>query len=168
MKIIISDIPVEGMDILIEESIKSDILHLIEAVSGKFKIERSGTEVIIKGNIHGTIQQTCSRCLNEFKKEIDLDIFTTFHPVTELREEIYELHGEELEVDFYTGEEIDIDSLIEEEILLSLPMKPLCNEDCKGLCPVCGKDLNYDKCDCPQQNIDERFLKLKNLLLKER
>jgi uncharacterized protein len=168
MKIIISEIPEEGLDLKINEmTLVSDSVTLLQPVNSELRIEKVGTEVIIKGYFDTTIELTCSRCLNAYSKDLSFDIFTTYHPVSELKdEEVYELHDDEMEVDFYSGDEISIDSLIEEEILLSIPIKPLCSEECKGLCPVCGADLNITSCGCSSQQIDERFAILKKLLVK--
>lgn len=168
MKIIISEIPEEGLDLNLEgTTLFSETFTIVSPVIGELRIERMGREVIVRGFTETAIELTCSRCLNIFRKKLSLDIFTTYHPISELKgEEVYELHDDELEVDFYSGDEIDIESLIEEEIILSIPIKPLCNEDCKGLCPSCGNDLNKGGCGCSNQSIDERFAVLKKLLKK--
>jgi uncharacterized protein len=77
------------------------------------------------------------------------------------KEEI-ELRMEDLDVDYYTGEVIDLTPIIFEQIMLQIPMKALCNELCKGLCPHCGINLNKANCDCREDIIDERLAVLKN------
>ena len=64
------------------------------------------------------------------------------------------------------GGEIDFDELLEDAVILDFPMRMLCKEDCKGLCPRCGKDLNEGKCGCPEKEIDPRLAKLSKLLDK--
>ena len=145
----------------------SEAVTVVEPLHGELRVEKIGSEVVVRGFCDTTIELTCSRCLNTFKKTSSHDIFITYHPLSELKgEEVYELHDDEMEVDFYSGDEIDIDSLIEEEIILGIPMKPLCSEDCKGLCPSCGVDLNITTCECSSIKIDERFADLKKLLRK--
>lgn len=168
MKIIISEIPEEGLDISLEaETLHSEIVKVVSPLKGELRIDKIGKEVVVRGKTAVSVELICSRCLNTFEKFFDLDIFTTYHPISELlSDEVYELHEEEMEVDFYSGDELDVDALIEEEIILSIPMKPLCKTDCKGLCPSCGADLNIKECGCAQDNIDERFEVLKKLLKK--
>ncbi|MCX7793749.1 MAG: DUF177 domain-containing protein [Thermodesulfovibrionales bacterium] len=168
MKLIISEIPEEGLDLNLDNlTIISEAVMITSPLKGELRVDKVGKEIFVKGYTSTEIELTCSRCLNNFKKEVSLDISLTYHPLSELKgDEVYELHDDEMEVDFYSGDEIDIDSLIEEEILLNIPMKPLCSEDCKGLCPGCGTDLNTGSCVCPGEAIDERFAILKKLLKK--
>jgi uncharacterized protein len=62
---------------------------------------------------------------------------------------------------------LQIDNMVRESILLTLPLKPLCREDCKGLCPICGIDLNKSVCSCVKRETDPRWEKLKGLLDKK-
>lgn len=168
MKIIISEIPEEGLDVNLDDlTIISEAVIITSPLKGELRVEKVGTEIFVRGHTSTEIELSCSRCLNNFRKEVSLDIALTYHPLSELKgDEVYELHDDEMEVDFYSGDEIDIGSLIEEELILSIPMKPLCREDCKGLCPNCGADLNISSCECPGEVIDERFAVLKKLLKK--
>lgn len=168
MKIIISEIPEEGLDINLDNlTIISEAVVITSPLKGELRLDKVGNEIFVRGYTAAEIELTCSRCLNSFRKEVSLDISLAYHPLSELKgDEVYELHDEEMEVDFYSGDEIDIDSLIEEELILSIPMKPLCREDCRGLCPNCGADLNISSCECPMEAMDERFAILKKLLKK--
>jgi len=69
-----------------------------------------------------------------------------------------------MDVDFYKEGLIDTEDIIRDQILLNIPMKPLCSEDCKGLCTICGTDLNYSECGCIVQEIDPRMAILQSLL----
>ena len=73
----------------------------------------------------------------------------------------------ELDMDFYSGDEMDLMTLVKEQIVLHIPMKPLCNDRCKGICLTCGKDLNTGDCTCPEKEKDGRFDILKKLLDKD-
>lgn len=164
MKILISDIPEEGLDIDVDEKIETDYLRLMSPVKTTFHIEKIGEEVILRGQIHTFIELSCSRCLKDFRKDMDLDVDVVYHSVSELKgEEKYEIKEDELDTDFYLKDEIDIDELMLEQIILNIPMKPLCSESCKGLCPKCGRDLNIEACNCESRAIDPRFEQLKKL-----
>jgi uncharacterized protein len=78
-------------------------------------------------------------------------------------EDELELTANDLEVVWYEDFVVPFDPLVEEQLLLELPMKPLCRPDCLGLCPRCGTDRNSDPCDC-RDEADERLAKLKSLL----
>ena len=77
-----------------------------------------------------------------------------------------EEEDEEEDIIYYKNDILDIEKHVLMEVLSSLPMKTLCKEDCKGLCPLCGTDFNKESCDCIVENIDPRFAKLKNFFDK--
>jgi uncharacterized protein len=74
-----------------------------------------------------------------------------------------ELSKEDLEECYYSGDMIDLDEILREQIILALPMYPRCVEECRGLCPVCGVDLNKETCDCQRDEVDPRLAVLKTL-----
>ena len=74
-----------------------------------------------------------------------------------------ELSPDDLDLDYYTGEIVDLESILREQIILMLPLKPLCDESCKGLCPHCGADLNLETCTCPADAVDSPFARLAKL-----
>jgi uncharacterized protein len=79
-----------------------------------------------------------------------------------------ELAPDDLEYVTYEGEDIPLDGIVEEHILLSLPMQPLCDEECKGLCAACGANLNRGDCGCPEAGRGSPFDSLKEFVVKER
>ncbi|WP_341271486.1 YceD family protein [Clostridium acetobutylicum] len=104
--------------------------------------------------VKGIVELTCSRCLQKFPYDIDLEIDEKFTDNPENKDD---------EVIFINNYEVDINEIVENNIILSLPIKKLCREDCKGLCPMCGTNLNISTCNCHEDNIDPRFAKLKDL-----
>lgn len=110
--------------------------------------------ISLNAELKGTIQLVCSRCLQKFPYPIDLKIDERFTDDLENRDD---------EVIFINNYEVDINEIVENNIILSLPIKKLCREDCKGLCPICGTNLNISTCNCHEENIDPRFAKLKDL-----
>ena len=166
MKIIVSEIEDEGLRIAFDEPIESNsFLRPAGAVKAELALNRIDKELNIRGNISVTVTLQCSRCLAEFNKAIDLDVDLTYLPVEEMsREEIHEIARDESEIGYYRDDEIDISDVIKEQLLLNLPMKPLCIDECKGLCPVCGTDLNLQQCNCKTEDIDPRLSILKKLL----
>ena len=163
MKILIPEIPKEGLDIEVQEEIESDILA--SPVRARVKVEKLGAEVMVKGDLAAEVKLQCSRCLREFISTLSVPIEAVYHPLEELKgEERHEIAAEELDMDFYSGEELDLTNLLKEQVMLNIAMKPLCGDSCKGICPDCGADLNVETCRCLVKDIDPRLEKLKKLL----
>jgi len=164
MKIRIPDIPDEGLTLDIEESI--DTNSVLSPVSARLRIEKAGAEIMVRGDLRAEIKLICSRCLKEYNGKLTVPVDVVYHPVEELKDEAHlnEVKSEELDLDFYSGEEIDLLALVKEQVELNIPMKPLCDDACKGICPKCGTDLNIRSCTCSVKDIDPRFESLKKLL----
>lgn len=169
MKVIISEIPEEGLELELTEKISSDeYITIVSPVEASLRIDKRGSEVIITGTAKGTVELQCGRCLKIFGMDIDSRIDVVYHPASEInKEEHYKLKGDELDTGFYTNDILDTDNLLKEQLVLNVPMKPLCSEGCKGLCPKCGIDLNITQCNCPTSEIDSRLAVLKQLLGKK-
>jgi uncharacterized protein len=117
-----------------------------------------GTEVVVQGTIAGNLGAACDRCLQPIPFPISLSFDSHFIPVTDYEEnERAELQEEDLDFSVFDGETIDLDELIREQILLTLPVRLLCGEECRGLCAECGKDLNAAPCGCREEQIDPRW-----------
>ncbi len=163
MKIIISEIPDEELDITFHETITSDAGS--SPAQAQLKIKKVGTEVAVHGKIKVDLQLQCSRCLKVFRSELIVPFEAVFHPIEQFKgEENHELKVDELDMGFYSKDELDLIDLIKEQITLNLPMKPLCNDYCKGICLQCGSDLNAGLCGCGEKAVDPRLVALKKLL----
>ncbi len=168
MKITISEIPDEGLDLSLDETLEADVVRLIAPVKGNLSVKKVGPEVVIQGDITAGAELECSRCLKTYTAEINAPVNVIYHPVEELKAEgKYEIREDELDMGFYAGDEFDLLELIKEQIILNIPMKPLCSETCKGICPRCGTDLNMNKCSCNLNEVDSRLEILKELLRRE-
>jgi uncharacterized protein len=128
------------------------------------KLEVLETKVNLSGKIKTELETECSRCLSPINSTLDFSFKVGF-----VTEDVYqneletELDDEDLELSIYDGEKIDLNELAQEQILLNLPTQVLCKNDCKGLCPKCGVNLNEKTCDCQTKEIDPRWANLKNL-----
>ncbi len=165
MKIVLSDITDEGLALNFEETFSSESLSLSSPASVALRIEKVGAEVLVKGDVETRVELQCSRCLRNFQRDIGVAINVVYHPVEELKsEERHEIRDDELDMGFYEGDELDVHDLVMEQILLNVPMKPLCSEACRGICPKCGADLNMTTCNCESREPDPRLDVLKKLL----
>ncbi|MCS7215529.1 MAG: DUF177 domain-containing protein [Thermodesulfovibrio sp.] len=169
MKISVFDIPEEGLNIELNETPKIDGVIIVDSFKAILRIEKNGREVFVKGVVSGDVELQCSRCLKDFNMPIRSMVELIYHPIEELnKEELVELKRDEMDVDFYREGLIDTEDIIRDQILLNIPMKPLCSEDCKGICPHCGSDLNRSNCECEVKEIDPRMAVLQSLLRRMR
>ena len=172
MKLYIDRIPDEGFDIDYQEPTESfDYLKHEEKGAGgivsgpvhvKLLAKKTSGGVAINGRLQGNISVSCSRCLVKTTLDIGHDFFYECLPA-EAMEEKEELSSDSVDIHYYTGGEIDITALAQEQLTLVLPMRPLCKEDCKGLCPECGANLNMGDCGCQKGPVDLKFAALKKL-----
>jgi uncharacterized protein len=116
------------------------------------------------GGVKTTLELGCSRCLESFTQPVDAQFDLRYQPhALNTGEGEREIEEDDLSTAFYENDEIDLGQLMREQFYLSLPMKPLCRDDCNGLCPVCGTNLNRAMCDCKRDWEDPRFAALKTL-----
>ena len=129
-------------------------------VSFDVRIERVGGEVRIRGSLSSEIEVVCVRCLTAFPQTTARDFEVSYRRAEDGKAgEESELDENDLDLDYYGDEGIDLQQLLGEQILLSLPMKPLCQTECKGLCSVCGINLNDETCSCKPE-VDPRLASL--------
>lgn len=168
MKVTVSEIPEVGIELDLKERLSSEAVKVLSPVEAVLKIEKEGPDVLVRGVLSGDIELECSRCLKAFDVEVKSRMDVVFHPETvNKKEEGHGLKAEELDTEFYKDDALDIDNLLIEQLILNVPMKPLCSPDCKGICPKCGTDLNFEQCDCETIEIDPR-LKILETLLKRK
>lgn len=128
------DIEFVNREIEIKDSVKLDL-----------EIFNTDDSFVVEGELKAELILSCSRCLQKYSSPIELDI----------SEDV-------LKTEMEDEEELYLDDIIVDNILLSLPMKPLCSEDCRGICPQCGQNLNEGECDCEIDTVDPRLEKLKD------
>jgi len=142
-------------------------LRLLEEAHAAFHIEKKGSVILVDGEVDAVLGLECSRCTRKFDYpvnesfRVDLATPDSFGEEPEL-----ELHTGDLDVGLYDGEKIDLDAILREQLLLQLPIQPLCREDCKGLCQHCGKNLNKGECGCSEPTGHIGLSGLKELLDK--
>lgn len=123
-------------------------LEFAEAVEFNFNLQLVNEVITIKGVIDTEIMLQCSRCVEKFSYDMKIDVFEEFTINPELRDE---------DITLIRNEKIDISSIVSDNVLINLPMAPICMEECKGLCHECGINLNKEKCDCHGDEIDDRL-----------
>ena len=128
------------------------------------RASRDREQVRLRGRIKAAVEVACDRCLQAVAVPVEADFDVTYLPAdAPAANEATGLQAEELSFSVYAGEAIDLDELAREQILLALPVRQLCREECRGLCPTCGADLNTQTCACRPEEIDPRWDALKAL-----
>lgn len=122
-------------------------------------------EYLLAGEVTYTADLRCSRCAEPYPFANSASFTVRYRPLppgSEQPSEV-ELGDEELETEFYSEPQVPLRQVAVDQIQLSLPMKPLCDEGCQGLCPKCGANLNRGKCNCNENVFDDRWSALQGL-----
>jgi uncharacterized protein len=131
-------------------------------------IHRDNDRFQVTGRVQAPLDLTCSRCLETFRQDVDTPFDLSYVPHAEnTGEGEIAIEEDDLSTAFYRDEQIDLAQLVREQCYLALPMKPLCSESCKGLCPACGTNWNTSTCTCTTQWEDPRLAALRALLNKD-
>ncbi len=123
--------------------------------------------VTLDVNVETALELECGRCLEPFTLPVRSGFRYTLVPALDQEEQKEELSDEDVSFSYYQDDLIDLNALVYEQILFQIPMKPLCSEDCKGLCPQCGASLNTATCQCRPEAMDSRLEALKNFKVKK-
>ena len=136
----------------------------LHAVGSAELLKNTGGEVRIQGRYTVEFTAPCDRCLVSARHPLDSGFDLFYRPAKEIaREEEVEIDEGEAQIGFYEGGGLELEDILREQILLALPMQRVCSEDCKGICPLCGKNRNQDPCDCSIHTGDDRWGALRKL-----
>jgi uncharacterized protein len=150
-----------------EDQENDQIIGLDGPLKVEINIAKAGTKYVLDGHLSGRLIIRCDRCLEQYGSDLEsgFRLFLAISPSGTGQSEL-ELLEDDMGIDFLSGNEIDLEEVVRAQIYLSLPMKCLCSEDCLGLCPFCGVNLNVETCGCQSEKRHPAFLKMKNLKLK--
>ena len=122
---------------------EGDAYRIVAPVHLDFDLHKDKDRFRLVGTARTELELPCSRCLDPFRMPVDASFDLRYLPATEMTaDEEREVQDEDLETSYYRDDQIDLNELLREQFYLALPMKPLCREDCKGLCAQCGTNLN--------------------------
>ena len=142
-----------------------DYSHLVGEAVIDVQATRAAEKVRLLGSVAATVEFECDRCLKPLSTQVDQSFDLLYLPPLGVGDE-HELHDDDLSVAFYQGQTISLDDLVREQVELTLPMARLCKEDCLGLCPECGANLNETVCTCREEATDPRWAALKDFKTK--
>lgn len=147
-----------------ELTLEEERVELAEPPKTVGRIIREGTRVMIEGRVSAVTRIECDRCLKPITVPVNSQFRVAYvTPEVYQREPTPELGEEDLALSVFDGEIVDVDEIVREQVLLEVPTYALCEENCKGLCPVCGVDRNQTDCKCQTKEVDPRWSGLENL-----
>ncbi len=143
-------------------------LELAEPVEGEVHMTRTARGVLVGAHLHTLLRQACGRCLEPVLSPVDLDFEEEFLQTLDLGTgqplDLGDVEQEDPAVLIDGHHVVDLDNVIRQYLLAWAPISPLCREDCAGLCPQCGANLNEGQCSCPPPASDIRLAKLAALI----
>ena len=140
----------------------SDSFTVAAPVDLAFDVTRDKDQFCLAGRVRSMLELQCSRCLEPFRIAVDAAFDLRYLPRSvNAGGDEREVQEDDLSTAFYENDAIDLGQLMREQFYLSVPMKPLCADDCKGLCPTCGANLNRGTCGCTRDWEDPRFAVLR-------
>lgn len=155
---LLNDGPAHSQDIQLDiPSVRVDEDLNIDYLRGPLRLSRTHEGILVQGRLETGVIDECYRCLDSVNRSITIDI-----------EELY-VHNSQAEAEFSVGDDaiLDLGPLLRAEVLIDSSHPITCRDNCLGLCPNCGANLNYEACQCEQDDIDPRFAILKQLLNQE-
>jgi uncharacterized protein len=172
MIIEIERIPNDGLKVSRDFEFASDDLVeentvFLEPVHVEGTIYRVGEEILIKGQLTTRLNLICCRCLSPYEFLVDSEFDLIFLP-EDFKDPKEQLEPEDMSKLFYQKQSIDFKEVILEQLNLTFPMRPLCSDECQGLCPVCGNRIDDGTCSCTENELDQRLVKLKTFLKDRR
>jgi uncharacterized protein len=153
---------------VLKEMAQTEECIFLDPIKLSLNAVRIGALVEVKGDFHTTVRLVCGRCLREFETSLKSRFSLIYAKQLpgqgeDSDQEEVELSAQEIGLIYFRGEEINLQDGIQEQVVMAFPLRPLCSEDCKGLCPICGTDLNNDNCSCRRNAANSKFAVLKDL-----
>ena len=135
--------------------------EVIEEHHGKHEVIK---DIRLRGRLSAPLELQCARCLEQVQQTIQRDFELLYRPLgADAGRDELSVTDAEAEIGYYQGDGLVLEDVLREQVLLALPLKVTCREDCKGLCPVCGSNLNQEQCSCSIAVEDPRWAALKEV-----
>ncbi|HUU53575.1 MAG TPA: DUF177 domain-containing protein [Armatimonadota bacterium] len=132
-------------------------------VAGELQVENTGSLLLLRGELHGSVGLTCVRCLGAVERPITIRVEEEF-ATEDTEPDVATMDRDEPDASAMSDYVLDVSEFVRQQLLVNLPMAALCREDCRGICPKCGQNLNEKACDCAAEPVDSRWAKLGDLL----
>jgi uncharacterized protein len=144
--------------------------RVVAPVELSMDVEKAGGDAFrVTGHVAARLELTCSRCVEPFEVPVDSEFELRYVPADQnVGEGEHEVGEDDLTTAYYRDGVLDVTELLREQFQLALPMKPLCSDDCRGLCPECGANLNRTECGHAPKWEDPRLAPLRGLLNRQK
>lgn len=141
-------------------------LKPLTALNGNVELIRTNDGILVRADLHTSLELACSRCLTSFSLPVRFKIAEEFYPTIDIitGARLPQPEDADTATQIDAHHLLDLTEIVRQDLTLALPLVPLCRNNCKGLCPNCGKNWNEGDCDCEDQELDPRFAVLKQLL----
>jgi uncharacterized protein len=150
-----------------EVDLETEFAELTEPVEFNGKLRKKDLRAEIEGEILTVVNLSCDRCLSKVQEELEIGFENAFvKPENYTDDQEIELEIKDLEVSILEDDRIDLREIAREQILLALPNRVYCRENCLGLCEKCGANLNQTDCKCKKDDVDPRWSALEKLKIK--
>jgi uncharacterized protein len=158
---------------VLADMIMKNECEFLTPIKARLRAIRIGDIVEVEGTVETSVRLSCGRCLKKFETILESSFTLTYTSALPdiadgSEEPEIELSARDIGLIYFPGEEIDFQEAIQEQVVLAFPLRPLCRETCKGLCPKCGADLNKGDCGCNQTSLNSKFAVLKNLAFNKK
>ena len=135
--------------------------QLVREHHGKHKLIN---DIRVTGGLRTRLEMACARCLDPISHDVTREFDLLYRPQgSDAGREEMSVTAAEAEVGYYQGEGVLLEDVLREQVLLAAPLKAICREDCRGLCPHCGRNLNLEQCTCAEPIEDPRWEALRGL-----
>lgn len=135
--------------------------QLVEEHHGKHQLIK---DIRLNGSVATSIELACARCLEAVVQDVDRTFDLLYRPLgSDAGKEEMSVTAVDAEIGYYQGDGLELEDALREQVILALPLRALCREDCRGLCPLCGTNLNSEQCSCAEPVQDPRWDALKEL-----
>jgi len=135
--------------------------EVVEEHHGKHEIIK---DVRLRGKLSAQLELQCARCLEPVPQQIQREFELVYRPLgADAGRDELSVTDAEAEIGYYQGDGLLLEDVLREQVLLALPLKVTCRDNCKGLCPQCGKNLNQEQCSCATAEEDPRWAGLKEV-----
>ena len=135
--------------------------EVVEEHHGKHQVIK---DIRLRGRLSAGLELQCARCLEPLRQDVKRDFELLYRPLgADAGRDELSVTDAEAEIGYYQGDGLLLEDALREQVLLALPLKVTCREDCKGLCPQCGKNLNQEQCSCSTEEEDPRWAALKDV-----
>ncbi|MGB9803173.1 YceD family protein [Desulfofundulus sp.] len=133
-------------------------------VRASLEVTNTGKALLVEGEVRGVLEVRCARCLEPFRWPVETTLNEVYYPADNEEAAVVDPAEEEYQEWIpFTGDVLDVTPEVLKSIMLALPMRFLCDENCRGLCPRCGRNLNVAECSCPGEDVDPRLMVLKDM-----